>query len=109
MPTPQTPSARVPSPSVQPAGAPIVGAQLAAAGLVRGTVSPPVRSHRPSSAQSASSRGATTLVVHCPSSLVRFRILSTGSALPHHGTAGLLYPEAQDVPESEGMLWRRNP
>jgi hypothetical protein len=72
-----------------------------------GSVSPPSRSVPPSSARLAS-RGAQALVLHCPSSLVRFQILPTCSAPPRNGTAGLLYPEAQDVPESEGMLWRRN-
>lgn len=83
-------------------------AQSARANSSQGLVSPPARSRRPSSARSAA-HGATTLVLHCSSSLVRFRILTTSSAPPRNGTAGLLYPEAQDVPESEGLLWRRNP
>jgi hypothetical protein len=53
-------------------------------------------------------QSTTTIVLHCPASLIRFRILTSEPAPIRDGTAGLPYPKAQDVPESEGMLWRRN-
>lgn len=49
-----------------------------------------------------------TLVLLCTSSPLRFRILSASSALPRSGVVGILHLEAQDVPESEGLPWRRN-
>jgi hypothetical protein len=53
-------------------------------------------------------QSTTTIVLHCTASLIRFRILTSEPAPIRDGTAGLPYPKAQDVPESEGMLWRRN-
>jgi hypothetical protein len=53
-------------------------------------------------------QGTTTIVLHCPASLFRFRILTSEPAPIRDGTAGLPYPRAQDVPESEGLPWRRN-
>lgn len=54
-----------------------------------------------------SSRPAT-LVVHSRYPAVRFRIVSA-PAVPPAGLPVSLLLRAQDVPESDGMLWRRNP
>ena len=49
----------------------------------------------------------TTLVVHSRVPQVRFRILSTHAA-PRATELPVSSLKAQDVPESDGLRWRRN-
>ena len=66
---------------------------------------PQGRSASPQTRRHQSVSRPTTLVVHSRLHAVRFRILvaPATTALPVS-----LLPEAQDVPESDGLLWPRN-
>jgi hypothetical protein len=69
-------------------------------------------SHSPSLRRHRHASRPAVLVVHSRSHAVRFRILTAPSApLPTDVPAPFLSPSlhrAQDVPESDGLQWRRN-